>query len=93
MLRLCDVTGIKQVYIQREVFLFFTFMNIIIAKHNTVKAISVQTKTLLPLKGNFFKNIIYVILVRNKKIPDEGMLTPKHVGASHVYNYVIRQFV
>ena len=32
---------------------------------------------------------IYIILARNTKLPDEGVLTPKHIAASYIYIYVI----
>ena len=34
-------------------------------------------------------NIMYVILARNRKLPDDDVLTSKHVGASYIYFYVI----
>ena len=34
-------------------------------------------------------NIIYVILARNRRLPDDDVLTSKHVGASFIYLYVI----
>ena len=33
-------------------------------------------------------SIIYVISARNRKLPDDGVLTSKHVGASYIYFYV-----
>ena len=33
-------------------------------------------------------NITYVILARNRKLPDDDVLTSKHVGASCMYIYV-----
>ena len=32
---------------------------------------------------------IYVILVGNRKLPDDDVLASKHVGASYIYIYVI----
>ena len=31
---------------------------------------------------------IYVVLARNRKLPDDDVLTSKHVGASYIYFYV-----
>ena len=32
---------------------------------------------------------IYIILARNRKLPDDDVLTSKHVGVSYIYFYVI----
>ena len=34
-------------------------------------------------------NTIYVILARNRKLPDDDVLTSKHVAASCIYFYII----
>ena len=33
--------------------------------------------------------IIYIILARYRKLPDDDVLTSKHVAASYIYFYVI----
>ena len=34
-------------------------------------------------------NVIYAILAKNRKLPDDDVLTSKHVVASYMYFYVI----
>ena len=34
-------------------------------------------------------NIIYVTLARDRKLPDDDVLTSKHAAASYIYFYVI----
>ena len=36
---------------------------------------------------------LYIILARNRKLPDDDVLKSKHVGVSYIHIYVIIEYI